>query len=411
MIDNKFIFDRNYVAEAMAEKKSAVESELRNVVNLSEWGVFPGSSFDGTPPARSWLIEDKIPLGKPILVASAGGIGKTFVLLSLALAVASYRKGGGDRWTSFGKLKTGGAAVVVCAEDDKDEIHRRINSMDCNLPDRGRLFIVPLPNAGGVNHLFGIDPVTGNATTTPFFESLRLQFKEITDLSLIVFDPLQALCGALNLNDPEACQFVAGTMAALAVETGATVIMTHHMRKSGEIKTIDEARDAIRGSGGLVDGVRGAFAIWPDLSGEANSACKALSEVWQPNKVCKLALVKSNYGGDQSVSTLVRNNFGVLQDRTSDIRGISPSRADVEAKFIEAVEQAVLDGRPFTRTGEKGVFKRRHELPAYYREMSKNKLDGLAQDCLNKGLLQTFSDSKNPRAGGLFLCRSNGGFQ
>lgn len=78
-------------------------------------------------------------------------------------------------------------------------------------------------------------------------------------LILVVLDPLQPLC-ALDLNVPENAQFVCSRLAALAASTGASVIVSHHFAKR-EASTPEQAREAIRGTGGLVDGVRSVYAF------------------------------------------------------------------------------------------------------------------------------------------------------
>ena len=93
---------------------------------------------------------------------------------------------------------------------------------------------------------------------TPFFDDLKRQLLAIKDLRLVVIDPLQAFVSADVNADPAAAQFLWSAMAELAAATGATVLLTHHMRKDGMMRIADgdDAREAIRGTTALVDGAR-----------------------------------------------------------------------------------------------------------------------------------------------------------
>ncbi len=108
----------------------------------------------------------------------------------------------------------------------------------------------------------------------------------------MVLDPLQPLC-ALDLNVPENAQFVCSKLAALAATTGASVIVSHHFAKR-EASTPEQARDAIRGTGGLVDGVRSVYALWNPKPDEAKAICKTLNEDYERGCIVKGGVVKAN---------------------------------------------------------------------------------------------------------------------
>ena len=99
-----------------------------------------------------WLIENILPRRVPGLLASIGGLGKSYLLLDLALKVA-----GGDQVMHKedalgGKVTHNGKVVVLGAEDSQASVHRRLDAIaGTNLLERARnnLFVVPLPDAGG----------------------------------------------------------------------------------------------------------------------------------------------------------------------------------------------------------------------------------------------------------------------
>lgn len=385
---NQRLYMQEQAKNAPESPQSHAQAEPRAITGLMGWDA--SKRFAGAPPERQWLVEGVILKGKAALLAAAGGVGKSFLLLELAYKTATFQPGAlNGNFTAFGKLAHGGAAVMICAEDDAIEIHNRLTVFG-PLPQPSRLIIVPLPDAGGTQALFELNPTTKAPATAQAFENLKRQLAEIPSLALVVLDPLQALCGGLDLNLPQHGQHVCGALAALAADTGAAVIVSHHLRKGGAIQSPDEAREAIRGSGGLVDGVRSALAVWPDNTDEAKSVCKRLGNDWERNKVCKLAVVKANFKADLHVKTLVRGDDGLLVDRGFDLYTVTPKQQEVCDKLVNEIEAAAKNGKPFTRSGQNGVYERRHELSPYFHDWGRQKLLDTVQGLLNAGTLDLF---------------------
>ena len=111
-------------------------------------------------------------------------------------------------------------------------MHRRLEKLDptdlrLNSPEK--LVIIPLPNAGGPFPMVRETP-EGPRTTAEFTQVVR-QLQAIEDLKLVVFDPLSSFVHADVNADPAVGSYLTGLLANLASETGATVIIVHHMRK------------------------------------------------------------------------------------------------------------------------------------------------------------------------------------
>jgi phage/plasmid primase-like uncharacterized protein len=348
------------------------------VIRLADWQA--AVRFKGEPPERRWLIPGVFPLGKPALAAAAGGVGKSFLLLDLARSVAAGANG-----CALGPVEAHGAAVLLCAEDDAIEVHSRLAALG-EIP--ARLIVVPCPDAGGVPSLFGLDEKGRSPETTPRFTELAAQFREIPGLRLIGFDPLQALCGGLDLNLPQHAQHVCGELARLASETGAAVIASHHFRKSGAITTPEAAREAIRGTGGLVDGVRSVYALWPAEEEDGKAKCKTLGIPWHRGRVVYGGVVKANFRADLGISIFVRDDSGILRDRRAELGLLAPKPDALQNALCEAIAKAAREQRPFTKTGQHhGLYSRRHELPSLLHETGKHRLEELAQGLLNGGAL------------------------
>ena len=361
------------------------------VIELQSWSV---DRYVGEPPKMQWLTEDALPLGKVALLAALGDTGKSFLVLRLALAVAT----GLHRLEPIlgGPVSAVGSVVIFTAEEDAADIHRRIHALD---PDGMRfakdhkLIVVSLPDEGGPVPL--VIDTRERFETTPELEMLRQQLLNIPDLRLIVFDPLQAFVHADINADPAAGQFVCSVFASLATETGATVLLTHHMRKSGKIKDASSAREAVRGSTAIVDGSRAVYALWTANEPEARKACRKLFRRYQANCLVKGAVVKANGPADRRIRTLIREDNGVLIDQTESLRKLSPHWEDAKVILLEAIADAAARSYPFTKTGQNGVYIRRAELPKHLHSFGRDRLQKLVQELLD--------DRK------LVLCRATGG--
>ena len=87
--------------------------------------------------------------------------------------------------------------VIFTAEDDKDEVHRRLEQIDPKGDRRnykGKLFVIPMPNAGGPNPL--VRSNKGTYEPTDFYHQIRRQLLKIDDLKLINFDPMASFVQA-----------------------------------------------------------------------------------------------------------------------------------------------------------------------------------------------------------------------
>ncbi|HEV2545765.1 MAG TPA: AAA family ATPase [Stellaceae bacterium] len=354
-------------------------------IDLEEWTL---ARFEGKPDDREMLVRGLIPLRGLASMVAMGGAGKGILVLALALRVAGGEPGfDGESWLGA-EVIARGTAVVILAEDDRQEVHRRLTELGKELskPIPERLRIIPLPDAGGPLTLFQGD--WNGPEVTPQLESLEAQLRAIPDLKLVVIDPLQAFV-ALDLNkDAMAAQFLCGRLAQLAADTGAAIILTHHMRKgSREIEAPADAREAVRGSTAIVDGCRTVIAIWNPLEADARKSCAALNVEWEPhaNMIMQCGVVKANWPADWRVRTLLRSSNGLLVDRTDKLRTARPDDRKLSDALVAAIAKAAREGHPFTKTGRgNGLYARRHELPEEFSAVGRNRLEALAQELLEK---------------------------
>lgn len=369
------------VRALLAGAMPVTSDQPRHPFDITQWRA--RERFIGEPQPRRWLVEGVFPLAQAALVAAAGGVGKSFLLLALAREVAAFDGVWANAPTLFGGALTGqGLAVYITAEDDAIEVHNRLNALG-PIPDR--LYVLPLPDAGGAVPLFAPDPATRGPSTTSAWMALEQQLTTLTGLRLVVLDPLQPLC-ALDLNVPENAQFVCSRLAALAASTGASVIASHHFAKR-EASTPEQAREAIRGTGGLVDGVRSVYALWNPKEDQARAICKALGEPFERGRVVMGGVVKANGAACLRVTTFLRDSRGLLVDRSEALARANRTDVDLLPELKAAIARAAAEGKPYTKTGGNGVYERRHELPEAFHAIGKHRLTDWVGTLLDRGEL------------------------
>ena len=349
---------RDYKPNSVSVKPSSVkevyDQETGEVLqplsgfNLMDWVA--KDNFQGTAKEMEWLVEGVFPLGVPVLLAAMGGLGKSFSVLDMAVKIATpsalqlSKAFGGD-------VIAQGTAVYITAEDSKDSIHRRINSLvtpeqlDATMQN---LIILPMPEIG---HQLLIKDGQGGLETTDFFEELKEQLKQIKDLRLVAFDPLQAFVGADITAKPEAAQFMWSSFSNICATTGATLLCTHHMRKDGlkNIKSASDAREAIRGTTALIDGARLAYAMWQAGEDEGYKIAQAINEEYDPQRFVRGAVVKTNDIADQTIHSYMRQDSGILRDlgnvNISDAQGsgLTPQQA---GQALREMRMRWEDGNP-----------------------------------------------------------------
>ncbi len=355
---------------------------VKQLLNIQEWSV---ERFIGPVPEQKFLVEGLFPLGVTSILAAMGDTGKGMLLLDLALKVASRK----DQPCGFGPLVTEhGSVVIFSAEDDMSEIHRRLERLDSQcerLKYKDRLFIVPLPNVSG--SLTIIKSVSGKVIeTSPEFELITKQLNKIKNLKLIVFDPLASFVHA-DLNPaPAVGDYLISLLSDLAGSTGASIITAHHMRKPKSekpISTVEQARDAIRGTSALVNGVRCSYAFWSVEDAAKPTIFKSIGESVRQNALFYGAIVKANGLADRTLRTYLRNEeTGLLEDITERLRIKNMNEKDSKQHLITAITRAAISGHPFTHTGSTGVYKQRHRLPEEFHSIGRDRMERIVQELL-----------------------------
>jgi RecA-family ATPase len=338
---------------ALKDKTEKIES-IKQEFNINDWRLV--ENYQGEPEPINWLVENIFPQQTPILLAAQGGLGKSFLALQLALEVAKPDKGEAmNTKRAFGGRVIGhGHSVFITAEDSYNSLHRRLEGLDPNNLRKtygGNISVIPMAEIGGPMPI-----VTGGHVPelTAFFEVLKEQLLKIDNLKLVIVDPLQAFVAADITANPEVGQFVWSALSNIAYETGASVLVTHHMRKDGmnKIKGPADAREAIRGSTALVDGARLAYALWPVSNELGRAIATKLDMEYEENRVVQGAVCKSNDQADFAVTTYWREDTGVLRDvghlDIGELDYDSGLTTDQAKQALREIDMAFNDGKPFS---------------------------------------------------------------
>lgn len=188
---------------------------------------FRGSSLAGkAAPPRLWHVSDIIPGANITLLGGDGGTGKSLLALQLAVATAS-----GSSW--LGWPVTSGGAMYISAEDDGDELHRRLEAIcgaeQIDLAELDRLMLLSLAGSSAV--MATPQPRGNLLATTPLFADIEAQIVKESP-TLVVFDTLSDLWSGDENNRTQARQFV-GLLRGLAFRHGCTVLLLAHPSLTG----------------------------------------------------------------------------------------------------------------------------------------------------------------------------------
>ena len=342
---------------------SSQQSRVKKSISLLDDSLLVSNLFNGPAPEQKFLISDTIPLGVPVLFAAPGDTGKGMMTLDMGLKISS----GDPMQECFGSMVSGsGDVVIISAEDDMAEMHRRIVRLDpenTRAAARYQMRVLPLPNLGGVFPV--MQKIDNSYEMGEEFARLYEQILQIKNLKLLVIDPLASFVHADVNADPAAGAALMGMLAQMATETGATVMVNHHMAKNRDmdgIVTPEQARNSIRGTTALVDGVRCAIAAWPVDDIAARERSKVMGIRHERNMHIDFAVVKSNGPVDRRIRHLVRDmRSGLPVDRSSEMTAnLSPDGRTIEmheklTMVLEIITYAENNGIALTITGANGI--------------------------------------------------------
>ena len=308
-----------------------VKAELKRLATLRMVNSFKAKHLLATePPPQQYVIDGLIPEPVAAAIVAPGSTGKSFWLMQLAACVASGTPFMGQT------VPRPGGVLMLGAEDDRDEMARRLQSIvreyewdGCRLdPEALGENFYPMSVLGQDNRLTyhdGRDIVRDARRVNEVIATAN----SIPNLRLIIIDPVSRFRSG-DENDNEAATRFVEVLEQIRQETGVTVLCAHHSRKG----STGDGADDIRGASAFVDALRFAGTLSKPKPGKGLPRDEA-------DKLVRFNVVKSNYRTDLSEHWMRRGVGGVLKPTTPP----QPPRAESSASDDKA-EARYLDSLP-----------------------------------------------------------------
>jgi RecA-family ATPase len=203
------------------DPKTATSSpEPLPFVDISSW-----RANEDVPP-REWGVLDLFPRRNVALLSGPGAAGKSLLLQQLGVAHMLGRD-----W--LGSLPELGPFLYLSAEDDADEIHRRLADIlkhyGADFPDLEHNF--HLLTFAGEDAVLGHADHTGLVKPTPLFERLLKAAIEIKPILIGIDTAADVFAG--NENDRSQVRQFVGMLRKLAMQANAYVIVASHPSLTG----------------------------------------------------------------------------------------------------------------------------------------------------------------------------------
>ena len=285
------------------EQARAVERRLP-LLTMAQMSI--ADLIDTEPPEREWIIDDVLPLGVTGTISAAGGTGKSWSMIGLAVAMGM----GIDFW-GLGVPRPGGV-LILSAEDDRYEFHRRLHAILTYVAERTGEIPTTLADriafadrVGEKNLLTAVQD--GQISRTDLGDRIVATAQQVPDCKLIIADPLSRFRGGSANGEEEATRFVEA-LEYVRKETGCTIIVPSHTGKDAG-RTRDGSQHAVRGSSALVDGMRWVATLMTMSNEEAKQRQMALEDA---KRWVRMEIPKNNYAPPFDPIWLYRSPSGVL---------------------------------------------------------------------------------------------------
>jgi RecA-family ATPase len=291
--------------------------------NMSDW--------DDTPiPPRRWAVDGRIPLRQPTLFSGEGATGKSIITLQLTVAHVL-----GKDW--LGSLPEPGPAIYFGAEDEIDELHRRLAAIAAFY---GFAF-ADLIN-GGLHLLSfaGLDPLLaapdreGKITATPLYGQLIQAASDIRP-KCIAIDTSADVFGGNEIDRHQVRGFI-NLLRRLAIAADGAVVLLAHPSLAGI-----NSGSGISGSTAWHNSVRARLFL-------KTPKPKDDDEETDSSDLRELQFLKNNYGPCSEKLTLrYRDGLFLPESGVSDLEKLALEQR-VEEKFLAVLGKLIDQRRPLS---------------------------------------------------------------
>lgn len=204
-----------------------------------------------------WIIPG-LRAGQVALVTAPGGTGKSYLLLEIAMSVAS-----GTTLLSGLEAKTAGKVCLLNFEDDSFDIRQRGNAILRHFMD-----LDPSPENLYVASMSGQTLSLLNSRGEINEEDVSWLKEQCKDMRLVVLDPLSHLHTA-DENSASQMSKLIQVLKGIGQETGTGIIIAHHTSKASALNGQADLQQSARGSSALVDASRIVMTLHKPKEGDS----------------------------------------------------------------------------------------------------------------------------------------------
>jgi RecA-family ATPase len=197
-----------------------------NPLHASPLPVIDPRDWQGKPvPDRQWFVDGWIPDRTVTNLSGDGGSGKTLIIMQL-IAAASLQ----TEW--LGRTVAVGPCLYYGAEDEADELHRRLKSIVASagreLSDLDGIRLIPM---AGSDAVLAEPDRNGHLAATALFQKLERETKALRP-KLVVIDPSADVFGGDEINRSQVRKFVS-MLRGLAIDYDCAVLLLSHPSLAG----------------------------------------------------------------------------------------------------------------------------------------------------------------------------------
>jgi hypothetical protein len=289
-----------------------VQTSLPAYEAIKKFELIPASNLLAVLPSRrDWVIENFLPSKIVAAIIAAGGTGKSYLAMHVAVSVAS-----GTPLFERYLPKTPAKVVFISGEDDATELQRRLHKTVAGLSPQEvalvyqNLHFIDLADSF---ELFTERTAKGEVDITQVPNLICTQIiKEVgPNISLVIVDPVARFRGGEENLAADATRFVQA-LQQIRDRLSTCVLALHHVNKAAGM---GGSQNNARGSSAFIDGVRLVYQL---NNMDRNEAKKYSNQIELP-KLLTLQSVKSNYGKPIDLMLLARRDDGSLE--SFDITG------------------------------------------------------------------------------------------
>lgn len=199
--------------------------------------------IDNDAPKFPWLIDQFMPQNKLCAIIAAGGVGKSWFLLQLAISIAT-----GEKFIGLKNLQTPKKVLYISGEEDSHDIHRRVKEIlkinkdlqnNTNIDNLNFMCLEKRNNHHMVDRML-------------FLENLL----QVNKCDVLILDPIIRFINCDENNSVLMTKFI--EKLEHIVDSGVSVIFSHHINKSS---LFEVNQHSARGSSAITDAIRWNLAL------------------------------------------------------------------------------------------------------------------------------------------------------